>query len=212
MKKVALIFTGLPRLVEESKRYFYSILDIKNIDVYCYMWKTQEYKLMEDFADMKDMVFTDPIDFSNDTINYPFTHRHHYYGLQLAATSFKKYLENSNIKYDFIIRSRIDLRPRYDGKINFDLLSSDDIYTAINGWPHSHLFDDCISITSQENYFKIYGDIYDYFLENVHLYLNTPSAEQILHDQVKRVGLLSSVRKVKELYFLLTRVCIERGI
>jgi len=171
---------------------------MENIDIYAYVWKTHDYKLINNISNIVDFEFIDPIE------DFPDSQYSQYFCLQYACKKFEEYTIKKNIFYDYIIRSRTDiyLHNKID---NFDF-TFDKLYVASNHWCNNKLFDDNIMLMSQENYIKIFSNIYYFFLEGLNL--RSPHPEEILYRYLKSINMLEKINRTQKLDFKLTRCVI----
>ena len=85
-------------------------------------------------------------------------------------------------------------------------LENNKIYVSEKHWYNSIYFDDCIMISNQDIFLKIFIIIYNYFCSNINKYKNTLSAEYILYDHINQLGIYENIIRIKELDFCLTKM------
>lgn len=201
--KIAVVFSGLPRLLEKSSYYFKKNLLTEGTDLFSFVWKSDEWHLLTDVYSHKVIQFQTPIDFFKKYKETKINIYSHWYGLQYACLNFKTYVQMNNLKYDFIVRTRHDIA--LFEKINFEHLDKEKIYVADCHWPNSKLFDDNLMIMSQENYFNIFSNIFSWYMSRKDLHSYEDLSEQQLYNYIFNLDLLDKVERNKALDFVLTR-------
>lgn len=202
--KIALVYTGIPRLIEQSSSYFKDrMIGDNDVDIFSYVWQCEEYKELDIHYRHKVLLYQEPIDFFSKYNRTNVNVYSHWYGLQMGARSFQSYVETNKIKYDLIVRTRHDIA--LYNKIDFHSLDDNLLHVADCHWPNHHLFDDNLMILNQENYFNIFGNIYDWYEERSgsHNYFDIP--EQKLQDYLTYKNMLHKVVRNQNLDFILTR-------
>lgn len=202
--KIALVFSGIPRYLEKSKTYFQdNLLNHYDIDIFSYVWKTDEYELLKDVYNHKELKFLAPTEFYVNQAKTSVNVYSHWYGLQNACREFYNYTRNNNKKYDLIIRSRLDIA--LYNKINLLDLDKELLYVANCHWPNNIIFDDNLMIANQENYNKIFFNIFNWYRERLfqHQYHDIP--EQKFYDYLTYIDIKYKVKRNPNLDFILTR-------
>ena len=202
--KIAIVYTGIPRLIERSSSYFKDrMIGGNDIDIFSYVWQCEEYKELDLHYEHKVLQYQKPIDFFSKYTRTSVNVYSHWYGLQMASKSFQSYVDTNKIKYDLIVRTRHDIA--LYNKIDFHSLDNNLLHVADCHWPNHHLFDDNLMILNQENYFNIFGNIYDWYEERngSHDYFDIP--EQKLQDYLLHKNMLHKVVRNQNLDFVLTR-------
>ena len=208
--KIAVIYSGIPRFVEYSSQSFKNnLFEGNDVDVFSYVWKTDEYKEIDNFYSHKVLQYQEPIDFF---AKYPITRLNAYspwYSLQHSCRSFQLYVESNNLEYDFIVRTRHDITLCH--KIDFQSLNTSDLHVAEGHWiGHGReIFDDNLMILSQENYFKVFSTIFDWYenRSSTHQYLDIP--EKKLTEYLIYKNMLNNINRTSNLDFFLTRRLFE---
>lgn len=170
--KVALLLSGLPRMVNEGyEQTWKHIIENYDTDVYLHAWKDEEWeKINELYPIAKSIQLQEPFKFTKykEGIKLPHSDKSRplpqydvmscfrqlpmFYSWQMGY----KPLYDSKINYDVVIRSRYDLGVRHQIKLNdFDMnyVNHADI---IGGF-----FDDNLCITNKENSDKLFKTIFD---------------------------------------------------
>lgn len=202
--KIALIFSGLPRLVEQSFPFFHERL-IKNndIDVFSFVWKIDDYLKLDNFYNHTILQYQKPINFFSTRKETRINIYSHWYSLQYACLSFKQYVEQHNVEYDFIIRTRHDLALFHT--IDFNHFKTDQIYVADCHWPNHYLFDDNLMILNQKNYFKIFSNIFNWYDSRKDFNTYDQIPEQELQHYLDHINMKNKIVRDKNLDFILTR-------
>jgi len=202
--KIALIFSGLPRLVEQSFQYFKErLLNNNDIDIFSYVWKTDDYLKLDSFYDHKILQFQSPINFFSIRQQTPINIYSHWYSIQQGCLSFKNYVEQNNLEYDLIIRTRHDIALYY--KIEFDKLDKNYLYVADCHWPNHYLFDDNLMILNQQNYFKVFSNLFNWYDNRKDINVGHQIPEQQLQQYLEHINLKNKIVRNKNLDFILTR-------
>lgn len=210
--KIAVIFCGLPRYVERSSLNNKQklILD-SNIDVYSYCWKSDDHEMLESAYNHKVLEILDQPNLKeiygeSDANIIP-----NWYGKQLACRKFKKYVEDNNLHYDLVVKTRHDIY--FYNKIEYYKLDPNK-YNISNAHWNGYLypvFDDNLIITSLQNYYDWFENIFDW-------YINLPDKTRWDHAEFrfadyafskecydKNVKLYYKIKKNRNLDYFLSR-------
>lgn len=174
--KIALIFSGLPRMLERSSVSIREkLIQNYDVDVYSIVWRTDEFDLLPKYYNHKLIDGHHQLDFSPCGTS-KFSIHPHMYGVQRACRVFKEYTEKNQLHYDFVIRTRHDITVFHPMK--FELLDPNIMYQANCHWPGWDRFDDNFLICSQKKYFEIYEHLHDWYLSKhtVNTYDDIPEA------------------------------------
>lgn len=202
--KIAVVFSGVPRELDRSSWYFKEwMFSGYDVDIFSYVWKLDEYLKLDQIYNHKVLQYNQPIDFF---ATYPRTNVNvysHWYGLQNACRNFKNYVDVNRVKYDLVVRTRHDIALYH--KVDFTRLDPGLLNVADCHWPGREIFDDNLLITGQDNYFKIYSKIYDWYEQRntEHQFYDVP--EQKLYNYLASLGMIEQVRRNSNLDFILTR-------
>ena len=204
MVKAALVFSGVPRLLNQSRVSFLNnLINENDVDVYSYIWKMQEYAAIPYCYRHREFEFVEPVNLDSIGVNkfnlYP-----HWYGVKHACNRFTEYSRNNNLHYDFVIRTRTDISLFHP--INLNLLDPNLIYISDRHWPGrgTEIFDDNLMILSMDNYEKIYGHAYDWYINSSNRHTEDVS-EAKLAEFVRELGLENRIVRSPNLDFILTR-------
>lgn len=179
--KVALLLTGLPRMVQAGYDATWKyVIDNFDTDIYLHTWKDnswgcewQEVPRVYDMANVKSLHIQAPFKFTEykEGIKLPHTDKSRplpeydvmscFRQLPMFYSWQKAYRDcyDSTVKYDCIIRSRYDMHifnPSSISNINLDLL---------NMGPGGQFYDDNLCIGNHLNSHKIYHNIFDRLIE-----------------------------------------------
>ena len=202
--KIAVVFSGIPRELARSSWYFKEwMFSGHDVDIFSYVWKMEEYADLDNVYDHTVLQYNKPIDFFEVHPKININVYSHWYGLQNACRCFKNYTEVNKKSYDLVVRTRHDIALYY--KINFDNLDPNLLNVADCHWPGNVLFDDNLLITNQKNYFKIYSEIYDWYVARDEGREFNVIPEQELRNYITDIGMIDLVKRNKELDFILTR-------
>lgn len=202
--KIAVVYSGMPRLIQRSSDIFKrNLFDGNQVDVFSYVWRADEYKELDQFYDHRVLQYQEPIDFFAKYSPTQVNVYSHWYGLQHACRSFQQYVESRNIEYDIIVRTRHDIA--LYNRIDFQSMDLSRLHVADCHWPGHTIFDDNLMILGQANYFKVFSTIFDWYehRSDLHQYLDIP--EQKLHDYLTYKGMIDLVERRQNLDFILTR-------
>ena len=113
-----------------------------------------------------------------------------------------KQIQNSDISYDCIIRSRYDIGGDNLNVSEFDL---NKIYTSNHHWKNSHVHDDNFYISNQSNSDKVFPTIFQNIVKFNKSKGTMDSAEENLTKYLERIGLINISEKSDKIKFDLLR-------
>lgn len=206
MIKAALIFSGVPRLIKRSRiNFMENVVNVNDIDIYSYVWRRDEYSSLPYYYQHRDFEFIEPKNF-DEIGTSQFNIYPHWYGLKVACDRFTAYAKKHNLHYDMVIRTRHDIALFH--KINLDSLDPNLVHVSNCHWPNmgTEIFDDNLCILSMENYQKIYGYAYDWYIARPNRNFNDVS-EAMLAQYIRELGMIDQVTRNSNLDFILTRGC-----
>lgn len=165
--KIALIFSGLPRLVERSSdNNREKVIRGNDIDVYSYCWKADDYEMLETAYNHKVLEIMDQPNLKDMYGESDANIIPNWYGKQLACRKFKSYVEQNNLHYDLIIKTRHDIY--FYNKVKLYELDPEK-YNISNAHWNGYLypiFDDNLIITSPSNYYDWFYNIFDWYIND----------------------------------------------
>lgn len=202
--KVALIFNGIPRYIELSSHYFKEKLIDENVDVFSFVWKSHEYAKMDQCYNHKILQLQEPIDFFSKRIPTRNNMYSHWYGLSSGCNAFRNYVELNYLNYDFVVRCRTDIALK--NKIDFSKLDKNNVYVSKCHWQDHFLFDDNLAVLSQENYFRIFSNLFHYYDSRKDMNFHDQIPEQEFYNYLSHIGMVDKVVRDESLDFFLTRV------
>lgn len=224
--KVALILTGLARKVQEGyDGYWKYIIENHDVDLYLHAWyskpdgitnhedsddvskiyKNPKYLKIEHpfkFTEYRNGIDNPHNDKSRPLENFDVYGNFRCFPMFYSWESTYNQVENSNIEYDCIIRSRYDIAGTQLDLNNIDLTK---INTAYNHWVSSRIHDDNLCVTNQKNshimFSNIFTDIVKYHKSIG--YIN--GAEKNFTDYLERRNLIDITVKSNKINFELLR-------
>lgn len=174
--KIALVFSGLPRMVARSSVSIKEkLMQHYDVDVYSIVWQAEEYLELPKFYNHKLFNAVPNLDFSPCGAT-KFNIHPHMYGIQRACRVFKEYTQANNLHYDFVIRTRTDITVH--NHVQFERLDRNILYQANCHWPGWNCFDDNFLVCNPQKYFEIYEHLHDWYLSKhtVNTYDDIPEA------------------------------------
>ena len=168
--KVALMLSGLPRKVNEGYNATWKhIIENYDTDVYLHAWKDEEWeKVSETYTNVKSLQIQEPFKFTHfkEGISLPHKDTSRPLPQYDVMSCFRQFpmvyswqkvyqdLYDTNISYDFIIRSRYDLGVRYP--IDLNALDGNTINHGTGGG----YYDDNLCITNQLNSELLFHNVF----------------------------------------------------
>jgi hypothetical protein len=184
--KIALCFAGQARSFEKGFEYYKrNLLNHYDVDVYIHSWKINEQQKIIDLYQPLEYCFEDPpftdansrYTHTPDATKYP--PRNNY--LQFYSINKVKELICENIRYDWIIRSRMDYA--LNTVIPFAELDKNKLYIPnCRMVPERDFGNDQFAFSSQENMFK-----YMSTFKNIDKYYN--SGVQFVGEELMKANL-----------------------
>ena len=182
--KVAICFYGQPRFYKQVLPIWKQIIEKLDADVFIHTWFGQDRakgitdinELVNDF-NPKELKVSSPHRFLDVIPNDSRFENQSYHGMQQAYTlsnSIKlldNYKNDLKIKYDFIIRCRMDIKIKYPKEfIRFikELKDTSKLYVCSNHWADSPMFDDNMMIGSFETIKSLFINYYYYTINSIH--------------------------------------------
>lgn len=109
-------------------------------------------------------------------------------------------------QYDFVIRTRFDLRLDELDLIDFSTMDPSKFYVCDNHWHGSSaIFDDNIMISSQDNIRCHNGGLFQYACESIKEHRVIPSGEQLIYHYFEKNDLMKDLIRTPALNFTLAR-------
>jgi len=211
--KVALLLSGLPRKVEEGyNRTWKALIEAYDVDIYLQYWKDEDWqKVQEIYPNAKSYHMQEPFKFTHfkEGIYLPHTDTSRPLPQYDVMSDFRQFpmfyswqkvyqdIYDTNIQYDFVIRSRYDIE--ISNPIKLENLNPN----ILNNAPGGGFFDDNLSITSKDNADKIFYNIFDTLLDISRNSGELKSAEQSWSMLITKSGLQTLV--IPQLRFKLLR-------
>lgn len=162
--KIALVFTGVPRLLEaSSQRIRQCLIGNHQVDVYSYVWQLDEWSQLHSMYDHTQLEIWNPSDYARFAKNrnniFP-----HWYGVQRACRCFAAHCAQHNLQYDFVVRTRHDIYPHH--VVDYSKLDNRLLNVSSCHWKdHAcFVFDDNLTVTSQQLYLEFYDGFFDWYL------------------------------------------------
>jgi hypothetical protein len=202
--KVALLLSGLPRMVEDGFKYTWShIIDNYDTDVYLHSWKDnswgsnwEDIYRIYDLPQVKSLHIQSPFKFTSykEGINLPHTDKSRPLSEYDVMSCFRQFpmfyswqnvyqnYNDTKIQYDCIIRSRYDLK--INTPINLENLN----LNLLNHGSGGIYYDDNLCITNQENAHKIFFNIFNNLISYSRSIGTLNSAEHSWTDLIKLSG------------------------
>jgi hypothetical protein len=204
--KIALCLSGQPRCVKEGYEYYKkNLLDHYDVDVFCHVWDTAGAEHIAAYKPVTLMIEKPP---TNDLSKYTRVPPPQpnwkvkdpaksvwnlTYSLMKANDIRKVYEEETQTKYDWVIRSRYDFA--LNVAIPFEELDNTKMYIPnCRMSPHRDFGNDQFAFSSAENmdkyadcfnqidtkliYLRVFYNLYTYFYKNVGLW---PYSIHMLH-------------------------------
>jgi hypothetical protein len=209
--KIALIFSGIPRYLHKSslniKR---TLIQNHDVDIFSYVWKTSEFEYLNY---VYNHTVLQTIDFK--IVEKLPASRHnifsHWFGKQFACHSFREFVQATKRSYDFIVRTRHDIC--FYNNIHFEKLNPELLNVSLKHW-NGHptpIFDDNLMITSQQNYFNFYGDIFDWYSGQTTNNFEDISEEKLTEFAFNK-NVFPSINKSSIIDFELTKHTLEGNV
>lgn len=202
--KIAIVFTGVPRmLIPSSSVIRQRLIGDYDVDVYSYTWRLAEWERLGDLYDYTEMEIWDPQEYERFPPNshniFP-----HWYGVQRACRAFGSHVNQHDLHYHLVVRTRHDIYPHWG--IRYEQLDPNLFNVSARHWPNhpSFIYDDNLTVTSQENYLDFYDGFFDWYLKRpMHHYSDI--SEDMLAEYTVTRGFHHRVNPVQMLDFELTR-------
>jgi hypothetical protein len=217
--RVALLLSGLPRMVEEGYNSTWShVINNYDTDVYLQTWKDDSWGSdwknvyrVYDLPQVKSLDIQSPFKFTKykEGISLPHQDKSRplpeydviscFRQLPMFYSWQKVYqnLTDTKIEYDCIIRSRYDLSLK--SILNLDNLD----LNYLNHAPGGNFFDDNLCITNFENSYTVFHQIFDKIINKARLTGTINSAESSWTSLIKDSK--CEVKVIEELRFDLLR-------
>ena len=202
--KVALLLSGLPRKVVEGYEITWKhVIETYNADVYLQCWKDEEWeKVSETYPMAKSLHIQEPFKFThfkkgitlphNDTSRplpqYDVMSCFRQMPMMYSWQTVYRNVYDTNIDYDYIIRSRYDLKLLQP--LNLEILDNNILNHPVRG---DGLFDDNLCISNKKNSDIAFRNVFDNLLEMARERGTLAHAESSWTELVKLSGLKAAV-------------------
>lgn len=214
--KVALLLSGLPRKVQEGYELTWKhVIENHDTDVYLHTWKDEEWEKVPAVytKNVKSLHIQEPFKFTHFKQGISLPHKDTSRPLPQydVMSCFRQFpmvyswqnvyqnLYDTNIKYDFIIRSRYDMH--VFNKINLHGLDTEFIYHGTGGG----YYDDNLCITNQQHSDALFHNVFHKLVNYSRETGVLNSAESSWTMIISRAGLLDKVVSTTRFQFRLLR-------
>tara|TARA_B100000674_G_scaffold433250_1_gene391538 strand:- start:938 stop:1648 length:711 start_codon:yes stop_codon:yes gene_type:complete len=224
--KVALMLTGLARKVQEGfDGYWKYIIENNDVDLYLHAWESKPDKITNNedsddvlkvypnpkyiniqkpikFTKYREGIKTPRDDKSRPLVDFDVFSNFRAFPMLYGWQETYKKIQESNIKYDCIIRSRYDIAGLNLEISDYDLTK---IYTSNSHWPNSPIHDDNFYMSNQENSDKVFPTIFDNIVDYNREQGIMDGAEQNFTKYLHRIQLYDNAIKHDGINFDLLR-------
>jgi hypothetical protein len=217
--KVAMCFYGQPRKYKKVLDQWQILINELNADVFIHTWYGQDRgknkidvnELIEDF-NPKEIKISNPHKFieliPTDSVyeNQSYHATNQAYSISNCFKIMNEYSNTFNIKYDLIIKCRMDIN-LHNIITLIEFIKSENknnnLYVAGNHWQHHMEFDDNIMIGNMDLMNKISLNFFNYTIDIINKTKLIPGGEQNIFRYVIENQLLSNIIKNQNLNFTL---------
>lgn len=215
--KVAICFYGQPRKYKKVLEQWQLIINEINADVFIHTWYGQDRgkskidinELISDF-NPKEILVSNPHKFIKLIPEEATYENQSYHAMQQSYSITKsfeicdKYSKEFNIKYDVIVKCRMDINLK--NLFSFiDLLQSNvktnDLFVASNHWKNHLEFDDNIMVGKFDIMNNVYSNFYQYTIDVINKTKIIPGGEQNIFRYICARNFINNIKKIEPLDF-----------